>query len=140
MQRCVWFMGVASVALLVAFTAPARADKKPVKTTKEFSGSVDDEALHKDAPAVIASAKALESLWKSWKIADKQPEVDFAKQLVVITTSRGSKVSLRAILDDTKGDLQVLGLGTRDLRPGFRYVIGLVSRDGVKTVNGKNLP
>jgi hypothetical protein len=31
-------------------------------------------------------------------------------------------------------------MATRDLRPGFRYVIATVSRAGVKTVNGKKLP
>jgi hypothetical protein len=30
-------------------------------------------------------------------------------------------------------------LGTRDIRPGFRYVLGVVSREGVKTVNKKDL-
>jgi hypothetical protein len=31
-------------------------------------------------------------------------------------------------------------MATRDLRPGFRYVITTVSREGVKTVNGQTLP
>ena len=46
---------------------------------------------------------------------------------------------LCANLDD-KGNLDVLGFGTRDIRPGFRYVLGIVSREGVKTVNKKDLP
>jgi ribosomal protein S12 len=41
---------------------------------------------------------------------------------------------------DEKGNLIVLGFGTRDLRPGFRYVLGTVRKDAVKTVNGKALP
>jgi hypothetical protein len=41
---------------------------------------------------------------------------------------------------DHKGDLTVLGFGTRDIRPGFRYVLGVVSREGVKSVNKKALP
>jgi hypothetical protein len=36
--------------------------------------------------------------------------------------------------------LKVLALATRDLRPGFRYQILVVPREGVKTVNGKLLP
>ena len=44
-----------------------------------------------------------------------------------------------ANLDDN-GDLTVLGLGTRDIGPGFRYVLGVVSRKGVKTVNKKEVP
>jgi hypothetical protein len=67
------------------------------------------------------------------------PNVDFKKQLVIIATTSGSKLRLSATLDD-KGNLAVLGLGTTDLRPGVRYVIATVSREGIKTVNGKKLP
>ena len=56
-----------------------------------------------------------------------------------VATTSGSRLNLNTKLDD-KGDLKVVGLGTRDLRPGFRYAIKSVSRDGVKTVNGKELP
>src|SRR5262249_55952923 len=104
------------------------------------SGSVEDENLAKDAPAVVTSAKALEKLWKDWKLTDKMPEVDFSKEIVVLTTTKGSKLTLGATLDDSKGDLQVVGLATKDLRPGFRYVIATVPREGIKTVNGKELP
>jgi len=64
---------------------------------------------------------------------------DFSKELLAVATTRGSKLNLTAKTDD-KGDLKVLALSTRDLRPGFRYAIKSVSRDGVKTVNGKELP
>ena len=40
---------------------------------------------------------------------------------------------------DEKGDLKVLGAATMDLRPGFRYVIAVVRREGVRTVNGRKL-
>jgi hypothetical protein len=112
---------------------PAQAGK--VVPTKEFSGSVDDENLAQKAPAFIADAKALESLWKEWKISDKMPSVDFAKELVVITTSRGSKLKMFMTIE--KGDLKVGGFGTRDLRPGFRYVLATVVREGIMSVNGK---
>jgi hypothetical protein len=134
-------LGVLAALAAVMLLAPAAfADKKEVKPTKEFSGSVDDQALQKEAPAVITSAKGLEKLWKAWKVADKMPEVDFTKNLVVTTTSVGSQLKLIASLDTDKGDLTVGGLGTKDLRPGFRYVIGVVPLEGVKTVNGKELP
>jgi hypothetical protein len=124
------------VAMVVS---DARAEKKAVKLEKEWQGSIDDEALAKDAPAVIADAKALEKLWRAWKIEGKAPTVDFKRKLIIITTTSGSKLRLSASLDD-KGNLEVLGMATRDLRPGFRYVITTVSREGVKTFNGKTLP
>jgi hypothetical protein len=52
---------------------------------------------------------------------------------------RGKLLTLSASLDET-GDLKALGLATRDLRPGFRYALISVPREGVKTVNGKELP
>ena len=138
-SRLSLLVGVAALAAVVLFTSDALAQKTAVKPSKEWPGSVEDEALEKDAPACVTSAKGLEKLWKAWKIADKVPEVDFTKEIVVVTTTRGSKLRLAAALDE-KGNLMVGGLGTRDLAPGFRYVIATVSKEGVKTVNGKELP
>jgi hypothetical protein len=132
-------VGVAALAAVVLFTSDALAQKTAVKPSKEWTGSVEDEALEKDAPACVTSARGLEKLWKAWKIADKVPEVDFTKEIVVVSTTRGSKLRLAAALDE-KGNLTVGGLGTSDLAPGFRYVIATVSKEGVKTVNGKELP
>jgi hypothetical protein len=133
------------VAALVAvvFTLSAQAEepkKEPAKATVDLFGSVEDEKLQKEIPAngVIASEKAWEKLAKSWGI--KEPaKVNFEKEILVVATSVGSKLNVSTKLDD-KGDLKVLGFGTRDLRPGFRYAIKSVSREGVKTVNGKELP
>jgi hypothetical protein len=139
---------VATVALLLPFflsARPAPAVDKPDKGAdepkKEWSGSLDDEALQKEAPAdgFIADAKAFAKLWKAWKLGDKVPDVDFKKNLAVVATTVGSKLNVTTKLGDN-GDLKVLALATRDLRPGFRYQIVLVPRDGVKTVNGKELP
>jgi hypothetical protein len=125
--------------LCTVLPSAVRAEAKTVKLTNEWKGSVADEAQQKNAPEFITTAKAFEKIWKAWKIEGKMPEVDFTKEIVVITTSNGSKVDLTAKLDDN-GNLEVVGFGTRDLVPGFRYVVATVSRDGVKTVNKKELP
>ena len=134
-----WLAGLMALALLGLVVPAAHAQKKPVKLANQWSGSVDDEKLMKDAPRCITSKKGLEKLWKAWKITDKMPKVDFDKEIVVVEMTRGSRLRLGANLDE-KGNLQVLGLGTQDLRPGFRYVIATVPKEGVKTVNGKELP
>jgi hypothetical protein len=139
MQRHSWLVGLIAVVILALLTPAVHAQKKAVMPNKEWSGSVEDENLAKGAPECITSAKDLEKLWKDWKLPDKAPEVDFAKELVIVTTTRGSRLKLGLTVDD-KGNLQVGGLATRDLRPGFRYVIATVSKEGVKTVNGKELP
>ena len=139
MSRPSWLVGLVAVAAVVLFTSDALAQKNAVKPIKEWTGSVEDEKLAKGAPECITSAKGLEKLWKAWKLPDKAPEVNFTKEIVILTTTEGSKLKLFATLDE-KGNLRVGGLGTRDLRPGFRYVIATVSKEGVKTVNGKELP
>jgi hypothetical protein len=133
---------VAFAALLaLGLAGLTGAAPTPVKATNTWKGSVDDEKLQKEMPenGVIVNAKDWEKLAKAWKVADKVPEVNFDKDLIVIATSVGSKLEMGASLDD-KGDLKALGFGTRDIRPGFRYVILSVPREGVKTVNGKALP
>ena len=135
-NRMVSLVALAVVALVAA---PAHAQRTPVKLIKEWSGSVADETLMKTAPQCITTKAGLENVWKSWKISDKMPEVDFTNEIVVIGITTGSKLKLAANIND-KGNLDVLGLGTADLSPGFRYVIATVSKEGVKTVNRKELP
>jgi hypothetical protein len=136
-------LGLGLLALVVVvFVAPTQADEpKPIKADKEFRGSLEDADLAKEAPksGVIASKKALEKLWKAWRIKDEMPEIDFTKQLVLVGTTVGSRININANLKDD-GDLQVLSIATKDLRPGFRYLIIVIKSEGVKTVGGKPLP
>ena len=76
----------------VTLTLRAVAEKQPVRRSKEWSGSVQDEKLAKDAPTCVTSARALEQLWKDWKLTDKMPDIDFQKELVVVSTARGSRL------------------------------------------------
>jgi hypothetical protein len=131
---------VALLALAAAFSPAAQGGGKMLKPSKEWKGSVADLELQKLAPAqgVITDAKTFEALWKGWKVGDKMPEINFKKNLVVVATTRGSTLTLVPQLTDA-GDLRVLARATRDLRPGFRYQLAVVDREGVKTVNGKDL-
>jgi len=138
MSLCKWLFlaGVMFLAAGVAVAAPT-----PLKATNTWMGSIDDQKLAKEMPenGVITNAKDFEKLVKAWKVADRVPEVNFDKEIVLVAKTEGSKLTLNALLDE-KGDLKAIGLATRDLRPGFRYVIISVPREGVKTVNGKELP
>jgi hypothetical protein len=132
---------VAAAALVFAGLSLAADKPTPVKATNTWSGSIDDEKLKKEMPenGVITNAKDLEKLNKSWKFVEKLPEINFDKEIVVVATGTGGKLTVNAMLDD-KGDLKTLGLETRDLKPGFRYVIMSLPKEGVKTVNSKELP
>jgi hypothetical protein len=126
--------------IVVAAAAPNQslAQQKKVEITKKWSGSVEDEKAIK--PEVITSAKGLEAVWKAWKVKGDVPKVDFTTDIVVAVYSVGSKLNIAGANLDDKGNLDVLGFGTSDIRPGFRYVLGVVSKQGVKTVNKKELP
>jgi hypothetical protein len=125
---------------LVSRPAPeALAQANEVKFTTLLKGAVEDEGLKKGAPEVITTQKGLEKLWKAWKIGVKVPTVDFTKQLVIVGTAGGSRLNLSGRLDD-KGNLDVIGIATSDFVPGFRYVLAVVGREGIKTVNKKALP
>jgi hypothetical protein len=67
-------------------------------------------------------------------------KVDFTKDIVVAVNSGGSKLNLAGAMLDENGNLDVLGFGTLNNQPGFRFVLDLVSREDVKTVNKKDLP
>jgi hypothetical protein len=123
--------------VMIALVSTANAqDRKPLETLKEWRGDNPNEGLAKDSPKFITNAKDLEKLWKAWDIKEKVAEIDFAKEILLVETTRGSRLNLKATLDE-KGDLQPLGLATRDLRPGFRYVMITVNKAGIKTIAGK---
>ena len=123
--------------VMIAFVSTANAqDRKPLETLKEWRGDNPNEGLTKDSPKFITNAKDLEKLWKAWDIKEKLPEIDFSKEILLVETTRGSRLNLKATLDE-KGDLQSLGLATRDLRPRFRYVMITVNKAGIKTIAGK---
>ena len=130
-----------ALAGLLTLTFAGLALAGPLKPTKLWKGSVADEKLAQQKPenGVVTNSKDFEKLVKAWTVADKVPEVDFDKELILVDTTVGSLLNLSATLDD-KGDLKAIGIGTRDFLPGFRYVLISVPKEGVKTVNGKPLP
>ncbi|MEW4529340.1 hypothetical protein [Maioricimonas sp. JC845] len=143
--------GLLTALLTTNFTGPAaQADDTTPRIesgarslvdadAQEWTGSVDDLALQKLDLGFVASGKQWIGLWNAWRFADERPNVDFTKKLAIVSTSRAGKLTLSTELDD-QGNLHVSGIETRDLRPGFRYVIRLVDREGVKTVRGKAVP
>lgn len=136
--RPIWLAGL---AILLAVSFPLEvfcAGKKPLTPSQQWSGSVADLSLSLAVPEVILLEKDWENLWKTWKVQGPLPKVDFSQHLILVQTTQGSRLRLTATLDQM-GNLEVLGLATHDLRPGFRYVVAVFSREGVKTVNGQEL-
>jgi hypothetical protein len=143
MSRSLVIAALAFVCLPLPL-APARVsltseDAKAEKPKVVASGSVEDEALAKEMPTsgVIVSEKGWEKLAKAWAIKDPG-KIDFTKELLIVGTWKGSSFGLTPTVKD--GDLTVSAAGTKDLRPGFRYQVVAIPREGIKTVKGKELP
>lgn len=126
--------------VLAPALAFGQSGPKMLTPSAVWKGSVDDRELLKELPnaGAITNAKDFERLVKAWKVGGKGHDVDFAKSLVLVAHTSGSVINLSARLDE-RGDVQIIAIATRDLRPGFRYVIIAVPREGVKTVSGKPL-
>jgi hypothetical protein len=138
-------LGLVGSSVLAADKDQDKKDEtkaKEIKPSMKFDGSVADEDLQKLAPknGFITDEKEFKKLFEAWKVAEKVPEVNFKKEVVVVETTKGGKLTVGAGTLTEKGDLKVLGLATRDLKPGFRYAILVFPREDVKTINGKELP
>lgn len=130
-------------AMTDAVAAPAEkapAEKSPAAEFQSWNGSHPDHTLESRAPqdGLITTAKAWEALRDAWQLGNDKV-VDLDKNLVLVGTTRGSRIAGKPVLN-AEGDLRFAPISTRDLRDGFRYLIYVVPRQGVKTVNGKPLP
>ncbi len=134
-------LGITLICAMGVFAATATAPGV-VQSTIIAQDSFDHEAdstLESAVPHVIIDKATLEKLWATWKVAGPVPAVDFTKQMVIACTTVGSVINPSFTLKPD-GNLQDTSMATMDLRPGFRYKICLINREGVLKVNGKSLP
>ena len=131
------FAFAALAAFVLCTVSPAEEPK--ATETVNLSSSIDDPALIREAPSsgVIVSQKPWEKLAAAWEIKDV-PKVDFTKEILILGTWRGA--SFKFLNEVKNGDLTIELIGDKDVRPGFRYKIISVKRDGIKSVGGKELP
>jgi hypothetical protein len=145
---------VSAILLFVLGAAPAAAGTtftaKGVKVVEkwvvgqtdmklsEAPGNITDEPQNQTRFGYLDSEEAFAKLWKAWR-KDEPPKVDFTKNLVlVLTHPENAKVEFAAVLDD-KGELKVSAAGSERMPNGMTYVIAVVERAGIKTINGKAL-
>jgi hypothetical protein len=134
-----FLIGLVLVSILFgAASDRALGQSKKVEVAQTWSGSVEDDKAMQ--PECITTSKGLTAVWKAWKADGDVPQVDFTKNIVVAVYSLGSNLEIDSIRLDDKGNLEVVGVGTDDSPPGFRYVLGVVPKVGVKTVNKRPLP
>ena len=134
--------GVCAILLGLLFVTAAQsktlAGDVQVKPLATYSGSVADEALQDKIPVVVSDVMALRDIWKICSIEKEFPKVDFANQIFVISTTRGSILQQELWLS-AKGNLRVVTTSTKDLQPGFRYIISQIKSKGISSVDGNKL-
>lgn len=128
--------------MLVAMCCLMLLAAGPVEPKERWDGRVSNLQILELAPesGFIADEAALERIWKEWNPAEKQPEVDFKKDLLIVVTAMGPNNLFAKMTLDDKGDLKVVPGSTKKAGPGFSFAMLKIPRAGVKSVNGKPVP
>jgi hypothetical protein len=128
-----------AICLMAILSSVAFAAAPVVEPTGMWSSKIKDESLRKLAPqsGFIADAQTWKKLWTAWQPGEELPKVDFTKELILVGTVPGpNQVVIRPTLTD-KRNVKLAVFGTEIAGPGFGYKLIKISREGVKTVNGK---
>lgn len=139
MKRTLVFSVLTAALFTLAGFHSAKAEEPKATGTVDLASSVPDaeklQAL--SGTGVILGQKEWERLAAAWGIKEVA-KVDFSKELLLVTTWRGS--SFKMLTDVKDGDLTVELVGDKDVQPGFRYKIVSLKRDGITKFQGKELP
>jgi hypothetical protein len=126
-------------AAVVMLMAAGAVHGKDLKAVKEWTGQVADAKLEKEWPnaSPITNKDDFAKVWKAWAGDKEVPEVDFEKELVLVSTNKVGQIS-GLILSDQKGGSYV-STGSIDAKRtrGFYYAFTVFKREGVKVINGK---
>jgi hypothetical protein len=143
------------VASVCALVGPGllllRAATTELKVEQSWDGIIKNEKLLRHAPTngkplqgaagFVAEEKAWVKLWKAWRGDERVPEVNFAKELVLVFTLGGpNKVSPPELRLDDNGELKARAVATLIGGRGFCYKIVVVRREGIRSVNATPVP
>jgi hypothetical protein len=106
-------------------------------------GGPDAEAVKRMPPGgMITNREAFEQVWHAWRGEEQPPPVDFGSHLVLALASQEiSYAGLSFDGPDAKGNIKLITLaGAGPPTKGFSYVIALVKRKGIESVNGQPVP
>ena len=128
------------LTLCIAFTLgllhASTAESKELKPVQQWQGSV--ETGKPEPQGAITTAAEFAAVWKKCARTEPVPKIDWAKHFAYFASTSGSILRVNPTVDDA-GNVKALGMATADFRPGFRYVLLVLPRAGVKTVNGEAL-
>ena len=129
---------------LAAF-APSAASAQDKKDdfripTKEWAGVIKDAKLKAVAKPgqVITDAETFEKVWKAWQPKAESPEIDFATQVVVVSTSEYEPLKMSLYNGPDKWKASNSNKSPKAVT-GFGWIIGAFDRKGIKEINGVKL-
>src|SRR5262245_3727436 len=123
----------------------AQSRGKLIKVEKVWDGEIR-LALRRQAPpkGFIANEKAWAKLWMAYRGNDELPKIDFDEQMIlVVVTNDPNDIGPGRLILNRSGDLSVSIVSTL---MGFanpetcKYIFMLISREGVKSINGAPVP
>lgn len=138
--------GVAIVGVAVALTGLASQPLVQPKSRKcpvivSWEGQVSERSRNGAPKAgVIADSRTWEKLWKSWRVSEPVPYVDFQEAIVLVAVNGDpNRISVDVTVTES-GTLivneisQMRGFG---LATTYGYQLALVGRQGVKACRGQ---
>ena len=133
--------------ILLGFLAVSWADEaSPIavkknespKPLREFFGEAGVGVEKGPTRGVILDGVEYEKIWRELGLTEEPAAVEFAKEVVVLSTTRGSRITFR-LRDEGDGRLQVMSISTKDIRPGLRFAFCVLSRSAWKKINDRKL-
>ena len=133
--------------ILLGFLAVSWADEaSPIavkqnespKPLREFFGEAGVGVEKGPTRGVILDEVEYEKIWRELGLTEEPAAVEFAKEVVVLSTTRGSRITFR-LRDEGDGRLQVMSISTKDIRPGLRFAFCVLSRSAWKQINDRKL-
>lgn len=129
---------VGSLFGLIGYQIATAEEPTRTKTVDITSSEPDLGKLNSfEGTGLILGTKEWERLAFAWGIKNP-PKVDFNKEMLLVGTWRGT--DFKFLSEVKNGDLQVELVGNTEVKPGFRFRIISLKRDGITKFQGKELP
>ena len=131
-----------AISMLLILVSGSFANEE-IKLEQKVTGKISDDALKAICPpdGLITSTVSWRKLWAAWRPQQPLPDVDFQKHLVLVETVSGpNNMFVNQLNLKNNGDLKYDVASTRIAGPGFAYLILIVPKAGIRTVNGKPVP
>ena len=129
------------VACLASNVTDDFAVSQEVEPSATYSGKNKNDALRTFAPKnrIVTDRASWQNLWAAWQPSKQLPNVDFSKNMVLVETAGGPNNLFTNTIFLKNGDLKYEVASTRMAGPGFGFVLLVVPRAGVVSVNGRAL-